>query len=89
MVEQGLSSQVRAGNLTDGVAFYPEGNVCPCLGLKGEERVGNLEIVLRGIERMRKVSWKEPYIDLLQTVCGSPPKLKATAQRRGGKWDWG
>lgn len=48
MVEQGLSSLVRPGNLTDGVAFAPAGSVCPCLGLKGEERVGNLEIVLRG-----------------------------------------
>ena len=84
MVEQVLSSQVRAGNLTDGVAFAPAGSVCPCLGLKGgEERVGNLEIVLKGTERMRKVSWKVAYIEFLQIVCGSPP------QRRGGKWDWG
>lgn len=89
MVEQGLSSQVRAGNLTEGVAFAPAGSVCPCLCLKGEEKLGNLEIVLRGTERMRQVSWKVAYLDFLQIVCGSPPTLKATAQRRGGKWDWG
>lgn len=84
MVEQVLSSQVRAGNLTEGVAFSPAGSVCPRLGLKEEERV-----VLRGTERMRKVSWKVAYMDFLQIVCGSPHKLKATTQRRGGKCNWG
>ena len=58
MVEQGLSSHVRAGNLKNGVAFAPAGSICPCLGLKMGEHVGNLGIVLKGTERMRKVSWK-------------------------------
>lgn len=83
MVEQVFSSQVRAGNLTEGVAFSPSGSVCSCLGMKEEERV-----VLRGTERMRKVSWKVAYMDFLQIVCESPHKLKATTQRRGEKWDW-
>ena len=84
MVEHVLSSQVRAGNLTEGVAFCPSWSVCSCLGLKEEERV-----VFRGTERMSNVSWKVAYMDLLQIVCGSPHKLKATTQRRGGKCDWG
>lgn len=42
MVEQGLSSQVRAGNLTDGMAFVPAGSVCPCLG-EGRELGDSVE----------------------------------------------
>ena len=84
MVEQGLSSQVGLEILQ---------MVWPLLQqeVSGHvwERVGNLGIVLRVTMRMRKVSWNVAYMDLLQIVCGSPHKLKATTQRRGGKCDWG
>ena len=41
-LEQGLSSQVRAGNLTDGMAFAPGGSVCSCFG-EGRELGDSVE----------------------------------------------